>query len=103
MNTETALQIVHKNLLGENSIPVKIRSIEKVNENDFSELTLAINFLIHEYKNSESIPKKLALAFVDISNYFFVSNLNYSEKEIELFEDYGIELLRLAEELFSDE
>ena len=77
--------------------------MEKLTENEFTELVEAINFLIDYYKNNENIPKKLALAFIDISNYFFVSNLNYSEKEIELFEDYGIELSRLAEELFSNE
>ncbi len=81
----------------------KNKNHEKLKENDFTELVEAINFLIDYYKNSESVPKKLALAFIDISNYFFVSNLNYSEKEIELFEDYGIELSRLAEELFSNE
>ena len=103
MNLETALQIVDERLLGENSIPVKIRSKEKLSENEYPELITAIHFLIDYYKDTENIPRKLALAFVDISNYFFISNHNYSEKEIELFEDYGIELSRLAEELFSNE
>lgn len=103
MKENTALEIVYEKLLGENSIPVKIRTMEKLTENEFTELVEAINFLIDYYKNSENVPKKIALAFIDISNYFFVSNLNYSEKEIELYEDYGIELSRLAEELFSNE
>lgn len=103
MKENTALEIVYEKLLGENSIPVKIRTMEKLTENEFTELVEAINFLIDYYKNSENVPKKIALAFIDISNFFFVSNLNYSEKEIELYEDYGIELSRLAEELFSNE
>lgn len=49
------------------------------------------------------MPKKIALAFVDISNYFFVPNLSYSKEDHELFEDYGIELPELANKLFDDE
>ncbi|QYS91874.1 hypothetical protein JJC04_04160 [Flavobacterium covae] len=45
----------------------------------------------------------MALAFVDISNYFFVPNLNYSEEDYEQFENYGIELSELANKLFEDE
>jgi hypothetical protein len=34
-----------------------------------------------EYKNYETVPKKLALCFVDISNYFYFNEGYYSEEE----------------------
>ncbi|WP_338840523.1 hypothetical protein [Flavobacterium ginsenosidimutans] len=101
METEKALQIVFEKLIEENSIPSKIRNINNVEHAEYCELINAINFLIESYKINPNIPKKLALAFVDISNYFFVSNLNYSEEDLERFEDYGIELSALGQKLFS--
>jgi hypothetical protein len=102
MNTDNALEIVYQKLLGEDSLPLNIRNMKGVDQDDYNQLINAINFLIDVYKNRTEIPKKLALAFVDIGNYFIVPNLSYSEKEIDLFEDYGMELSYLGQQLFND-
>lgn len=102
MNEKKALTIIEEKMIGKNSIPVKIRVGEGIKEEDYSELIEAINFLIIFYKTQSSVPKVLALCFLDISNYFFLGESNYSEIEIEKIEDLGIELVELANLLFSN-
>ncbi|MET3047512.1 hypothetical protein V8245_04205 [Flavobacterium columnare] len=103
MNKEEAIKNVYNALLSETSIPISIRNMEGVDKIQYEELKKNIIFLIDYYKDRDDVPKKLALAFVDISNYFFVPNLNYSEEDYEQFENYGIELSELANKLFEDE
>jgi hypothetical protein len=103
MNQEEALNIIENSLLSMDSFPVSIRSFQGVDKEKYEKLKKAILFLIDYYKDKDSVPKKLALAFVDISNYFFVPNIPYSEEDHERFENYGIELTALASELFDFE
>lgn len=103
MNREKAIEIVYNALLSEYSIPVSIRGMNGVDKIQYEELKKSVLFLTDYYKNKDEIPKKVALAFVDISNYFFVPNLSYSKEDHELFEDYGIELSELANKLFDYE
>ncbi len=103
MSLEDEIEIVFETLLGENSIPVSIRNMGGVDKEEYEKLKNSILFLIDYYKDKDLIPKKIALAFIDISSYFFVPNLNYSEEEQEQFEDYGIELSELANTLFDNE
>jgi hypothetical protein len=100
MEIQTALAIVENRLLGPESIPVHIREMQGINTAHYHELKEAVAFLIGAYKDKDTVPKLLALAFVDISNHFFVPNLNYSTEEQEKLEDCGIELSELANQLF---
>jgi hypothetical protein len=100
MNQKQAISIIEERLLGENSIPVSIRAGEGLNEQNYNELKEAILFLIESYQHKKAVPKVMALAFIDISNWFFVENENYSTSEIERIEDVGIELSTLANQLF---
>jgi hypothetical protein len=102
MNKEISLKIVYERLVGPHSLPISVREMQGVNKKDYQELKCAIEYLIEYYSDKNEVPKELALAFVDIGNYFFVPNLNYSEEEHEELEDYGIELSELANKLFSD-
>lgn len=103
MNEETALKIIEEKLLGINSIPVTVRMGHGINESDYTELKSAINFLIGHYKNETKIPKIVALAFLDISNHFFLGQSPYSQKENERIEDIGIKIAELGDTLFSNE
>lgn len=103
MNEKEAIEIVYNALLSDTSIPVSIRNMDGVNKIQYEELKKSILFLIDYYKDKDNVPKKLAQSFVDISNYFFVPNLKYSEEELEIFEDYAIELSELANKLFDNE
>ena len=100
MNIKEALEIVEKRLVGIESIPISIRQMKGVDENEYDELINSISFLTDYFREKENVPKILALAFVDVSNYFFVPNLGYSKQEQEKLEDYGIKLSELANQLF---
>lgn len=100
MNEEIARMRIQKLLLGEDSIPVQLRMRAGLNKNQFSELKEAIEFFIQYYKNESSIPKYLALAFVDISSFFYFTDEGYSEPELEELEDAGALLTSLANQLF---
>lgn len=101
MTTEQALNEIYKGLLGEQSLLVKLRNKEGLDENIFSSILNAVETLKNEYKDTEYIPKKLALAFLDISNYFTFSDDWYSEEDQERIEDAGHQLVQAADELFS--
>ncbi|WP_396631806.1 hypothetical protein, partial [Lysinibacillus sp.] len=76
MNKNNALNSIYENILGEHSILIQLRNGEGLNEVKYSELITAMKILIAEYKSFEVVPKKLALCFVDISN-FFISMKRY--------------------------
>ncbi|EON74429.1 hypothetical protein [Lysinibacillus sphaericus] len=100
MNKNEALNIVYKNILGEDSILLQLRRGEGLNEDRFNELVTAMQLLIVEYKNLDVVPKKLALSFVDISNYFYFNEDKYSLDEQNLIEDAVQKISQLANELF---
>jgi len=95
-DTKELLKIIESYLIGYDSLPMKIRQMEEVCESDFNKLKDAIIEITKYYENKSEVPKQL-----DISNFFFVPNLNYSEEELERYEDYGIELSELANKIFS--
>lgn len=100
MDAENAVNLVCARLLGENSIPVKIRTRKRVSEEDVSELFSAIDFLIVYYSGQAVVPKHLALAFVDIYVGFNSADAFYQEDEIRRYEDIGIALQEKAHALF---
>ncbi len=100
MNKNEALNLVYENILGEDSILLQLRRGEGLNEDRFNELIIAMQFLIVEYKNLDVVPKKLALSFVDISNYFYFNEDKYSLDEQNLIEDAVQKISQLANEMF---
>lgn len=100
MDAESAVELVCARLLGENSIPVKIRTRKRVSEEEVSELFFAIDCLIIYYRGQSAIPKRLALAFVDIYVGLNSADEFYDEGEIQRYEDIGIALQEKAYALF---
>ncbi|TKI52868.1 hypothetical protein FC756_26900 [Lysinibacillus mangiferihumi] len=100
MNKNEALNIVYEHILGENSILIQLRRGEGLNENQFNELITAMQFLIVEFKSLDVVPKKLALAFVDVSNYFYFNENKYCLEEQNIIEDAVQMISQLANELF---
>lgn len=94
------IKIIEKELIGDNSIPIKLRNEHFFDKSAFEKLVNSINEAIVFYKGVDNIPKRLALCFVDISNYFYVDNNFFSESEIEEIEDAGMKLSELANQLF---
>lgn len=100
MDAKIAVEWVYERLIGEYSIPVRIRTRDRVTEEEVNDLFLAIDFLISHYRDQDSVPKNLALAFVDIYAGFSVAKGVYSEDEIKRYEDIGIALQEKAYDLF---
>lgn len=101
MTTEEALNVIYEGLLGEDSIQVKLRNKEGLDEEKYAAVLEAIEVLKEAYKDQDHIPKKLALAFLDVSNYFIFGDEWYSEEEQEKFEDAGLQLVQAVDELLS--
>jgi len=100
MDAEHAVDVVCARLLGENAIPLKIRSRKGVSAAEVSELFLAIDVLTGHYRGQDTIPKKLALAFVDVCVGFSVADTFYDQDELERYEAIGIALQDKACALF---
>lgn len=101
-DTENHLNIVYKFLLENESILLDMRRGEGLNDSKYKKLLESINYLTEQYRNSEVIPKKLALCFIDISNYFYFNKQLYSTEEQNKLEDAAHKISELANALFSD-
>ncbi|MFJ7886716.1 hypothetical protein ACIQYL_01350 [Lysinibacillus xylanilyticus] len=99
MKVEEALEIVYENTIGDNSILRELRGGKGLNQQSYKLLIEAMKMLIEEYKDNSEVPKKLALCFVDINNYFYFNEGKYTEEEKEL-EDAVHEISSLAGQLF---
>lgn len=100
MNEIEALAIIENHLLSENSILVKMRCREGLDEIAHTELLEAMKYLTEIYKNSTLVPRRLALAFVDVSNFFFINESLYSIDDLKRMEIAAQEILELANILF---
>ena len=95
------IKIVEEGLIGENSIPSKLRNENFFDLEAFNKVVDAIMQLIEAFENQELVPKSLCLCFVDISNHFFVNENDFEEDQVEQIEDAGMKLSELANKLFS--
>ncbi|MGE8036675.1 hypothetical protein [Lysinibacillus sp. NPDC093692] len=100
MKVEEALAIVYEFTIGDNSILRELRGGKGLNQQSYKLLIEAMKKLIEEYKDKSEVPKKLALCFVDINNYFYFNEGKYTEEEERELEDAVHEISYLAEELF---
>lgn len=100
MDSERAVEVVYARLLGENAIPLKIRTRKGVSAEEVNELFLAIDVLIDHYREQDTVPQKLALAFVDVFMGFSVADAFYHQDELARYEDIGIALQDKACALF---
>ncbi|WP_285395857.1 hypothetical protein [Lysinibacillus sp. fls2-241-R2A-57] len=100
MDKDKALNVVYEYTIGDNSILVELREGDGLNQESYKLLIEAMRKLIEEYKDQSEVPKKLALCFVDISNYFYFHEGVYTKVEEVLFEDAVHEISSLANRLF---
>ncbi len=101
MNAAEAEKKIHELLVSKNSLPARVRSKSLWNKGEFNELLAAIDFLIKEWADKDTVPKCIALAFVDIYGSFSFKDDFYSEDEQEFLEDMGILLQEKATDLFA--
>jgi hypothetical protein len=99
---ETALRDVEELLLGDNSILVQVRARQGLDRARYDRLVSAIELLVDHYRGRRETPKRLALAFVDISNNFSDEENAYPRDVLTELEDAAIKLTWLGNELFSE-
>ena len=98
---EEHIIILEEGLLGVRSIPNQLRNDRFFDNKQFVKVIESLKILITLFKDRQSVPKRLSLCFVDISNYFFVDDRYFDSHEINKIEDAGMKLSELANKLFS--
>lgn len=101
MNIEEAINIIYDGLVSPNSVPVQLASHRILDRKLLEQVRNALDFAIEYYKKEDLIPKKIAIAMVDIQGAFFFKS-GFEEKMLIELEDIGIELQEKALELFSN-
>lgn len=102
MNTvDAAIDMVCARLIGDASIPLKIRTRAEVSDDEVRELFSAIDVLTAHYADKDTVPKRLALAFVDVYGSFSITEASVGRDAMQRFEDIGIALQDRADALFS--
>ncbi|KOS62214.1 hypothetical protein FJQ98_17335 [Lysinibacillus agricola] len=102
MDTEEAIAIIYDGLVSENSVPVKLRMNRELDSDLLNLVREALDVVTQYYKDKETVPKKLALAMVDIYGAFSFQAGYFDDKFLEELEGIGIELQEKATELFSE-
>ncbi|ASG72504.1 hypothetical protein EXA76_22915 [Salmonella enterica subsp. enterica serovar Stanleyville] len=101
MNKEIALKIVIDKLLGDNSIPVRLRLKRDFSDDEVEDLYKALDFLSEVYADEPTVPKILGLALMDLYGMFSFREGMYSKDKLIKLENIGIELQEKAINLFS--
>ena len=93
MDIEQAIETIYTGLVSEESVPVKLRAFRELDREMLGQVQEALSFAL--------VPKKLAMAMVDIFGAFCF-NSGFSEKELRELEDIGMKLQEQALELFDE-
>jgi hypothetical protein len=96
MTEDEAVEIVHQRLVEVDSIPIQLAMKRGIKADDVAELERAMQFLRDLYKDRDSVPKKLAAAFVDLSAAFENTLSLYSDSEQNRIIDLRDRIVQLA-------
>ena len=102
MGKEEAIAKIYDGLVSENSVPVKLRTNRELDSDLLNQVREALDVVTRYYKDKETVPKKLAVAMVDIYGAFSFQTGYFDDKLLEEVEGIGIELQEKATELFSE-
>lgn len=101
MDEQYALQIVADKLLGDDSIPVRLRLNKAFTTDEIECLYQALDFLAECYNEHTTVPKILSLALTDVYGMFSFRVGIYNEDKCRELEDIGIKLQDKAIEIFT--
>ena len=102
MDIEQAIEIIYNGLVSENSVPVQLRANRYLDLEKLEQVRKALDFATNYYIGETHVPKKIAMAMVDIYGAFSFKKGFFEEKMLVELEDIGIELQEKAMELFSE-
>lgn len=100
-NIEQAVDIIYIGLVGLQSVPTQLYSSRILDMEMLAQVMDALDYAIKYYKGKSLVPKKIAIAMVDIQGAFFFKD-GFEEDMLRKLEDIGIELQEKAIELFSE-
>jgi hypothetical protein len=100
MTEDEALDVIDRDLVGPDGIPMRLRFRQPWDPDAADRLVRAVESLRGRYAGQSHVPKRLADAFVDLTP-LFESNLQYYPQEVQdAAEDLRNRLAALAHELF---
>jgi hypothetical protein len=102
MTESEAVEIVHRGLVSQESLPVRLRMGEGLDEAQLAQVKAALHFLVERWRGRTEVPKRLAAAFVDLQSSMQWGWDRYSETEQMAIEDAANELVDLAYQLFEE-
>lgn len=101
MDIEQAIDIIYTGLVSEKSVPVRLASFRVLDFGMLDQVREALDFATKYYKGKPFVPKKIAMAMVDIEGAF-IFNSGFDEEMLGKIKDIGTELQEKAMELFSE-
>ena len=101
MDIEQAIDIIYTGLVSEKSVPVRLASFRILDFGMLDQVREALDFAIKYYKGKSFVPKKIAMAMVDLQGAFFFKN-GFEEEMVRKLEDIGIEFQEKALKIFSE-
>lgn len=101
MKIDEAENKIYDLLVSDNSLRVRVRAKLSWEKSEFDELLAAIDFLIEKWSAKDTIPKYIALAFVNVYGDFSFRDGFYPDDVQYFLEDMGSALQEKATDLFS--
>ena len=101
MDIEQAIDIIYTGLVSEKSVLVRLASFRILDIGMLDHVREALDFATKYYKGKPFVPKKIAMAMVDIEGAF-IFNSGFDEEMLGKIKDIGTELQEKAMELFSE-
>ncbi len=101
--TETeAVTVLHEGLVGLASLPVELRERRGLDREQLARVEHALELLKRVYADRDTVPKRLAAAFVDIQGGMEQGRGWYSEAEQHEIQDAADRLTMAAYELLGE-
>lgn len=101
MNIEQAIDIVYTGFIGKDSVPDQLKSSRKLDLEKLGQVREALDVVEKYYEDTPFVPKKIAMAMVDLQGAFFFKH-GFEEEMLRKLEDIGMEFQEKALKIFSE-
>lgn len=101
MNIEQAIDIVYTGFIGKDSVPDQLKFSRKLDLEKLGQVREALDVVEKYYEDTPFVPKKIAMAMVDLQGAFFFKN-GFEEEMLRKLEDIGMEFQEKALKIFSE-
>lgn len=102
MTEAEAIRIVDEGLVGPEGVPAKLAMRKGLDKEQLEEVKEALRFLVEAWAGRADVPKKIAMAFVDLGPGMMRAWDFYPEAEQEEIEEASMALVDLGLSLFAE-